>query len=128
MERRVERRGLVGFRVGQGDVQFHVGVAFGQQFELVCAASRSGAAAPRWQDASLWEEEEAAGGLDQRHGQGHHDDLRQHAEQITDLLKEMKNRRFYEKPSIKDKRKRREAERRRRKEARKLRSLRRSRG
>lgn len=44
------------------------------------------------------------------------------------VLKELKNRRFYEKPSIKDKRKRREAERRRRKEARKLRSLRRSRG
>ena len=43
------------------------------------------------------------------------------------VLKELKNRRFYEKPSIKDKRKRREAERRRRKEARKLRSLRRSR-
>jgi small subunit ribosomal protein S21 len=30
------------------------------------------------------------------------------------VLKEVKNRRFYEKPSIKDKRKRREAERRRR--------------
>ena len=44
------------------------------------------------------------------------------------VLKELKNRRFYEKPSIKDKRKRREAERRRRKEARKLRSQRRSRG
>ena len=44
------------------------------------------------------------------------------------VLKELKNRRFYEKPSIKDKRKRREAERRRRKEARKLRSLRRNRG
>ena len=30
------------------------------------------------------------------------------------VLKELKNRRFYEKPSVKDKRKRREAERRRR--------------
>lgn len=37
------------------------------------------------------------------------------------VLKEVKNRRFYEKPSIKDKRKRREAERRRRKEMRKAR-------
>lgn len=41
------------------------------------------------------------------------------------VLKELKNRRFYEKPSIKDKRKRREAERRRRKEARKARAMRR---
>ena len=35
------------------------------------------------------------------------------------VLKELKNRRFYEKPSVKDKRKRRDAERRRRKELRK---------
>lgn len=34
------------------------------------------------------------------------------------VLKELKNRRFYEKPSVKDKRKRREAERRRRRAAR----------
>ena len=34
------------------------------------------------------------------------------------VLKEVKNRRFYEKPSVKDKRKRREAERRRRRAAR----------
>jgi small subunit ribosomal protein S21 len=40
------------------------------------------------------------------------------------VLKELKNRRFYEKPSIKDKRKRREAERRRRKDARKARQQR----
>lgn len=41
------------------------------------------------------------------------------------ILKELKNRRFYEKPSIKDKRKRRDAERRRRKEVRKERAARR---
>ncbi len=41
------------------------------------------------------------------------------------ILKEVKNRRFYEKPSVKDKRKRRDAERRRRKEIRKERALRR---
>ena len=41
------------------------------------------------------------------------------------VLKEVKNRRFYEKPSVKDKRKRRDAERRRRKEARKERMERR---
>lgn len=35
------------------------------------------------------------------------------------VLKELKNRRFYEKPSVKEKRKRRDAERRRRKELRK---------
>lgn len=35
------------------------------------------------------------------------------------ILKELKNRRYYEKPSVKEKRKRRDAERRRRKEARK---------
>ena len=40
------------------------------------------------------------------------------------VLKELKNRLFYEKPSIKDKRKRREAERRRRKDARKARQQR----
>lgn len=43
------------------------------------------------------------------------------------VLKEVKNRRFYEKPSVKDKRKRRDAERRRRKEVRKARAARRSR-
>lgn len=43
------------------------------------------------------------------------------------VLKEVKNRRFYEKPSVKDKRKRRDAERRRRKEARKERAERRRR-
>lgn len=43
------------------------------------------------------------------------------------VLKELKNRRYYEKPSVKDKRKRRDAERRRRKEMRKLRSQRRNR-
>ncbi len=43
------------------------------------------------------------------------------------ILKEVKNRRFYEKPSEKDKRKRRDAERRRRKEARKERAERRRR-
>jgi small subunit ribosomal protein S21 len=41
------------------------------------------------------------------------------------ILKEVKNRRFYEKPSEKDKRKRLDAERRRRKEARKERAERR---
>ena len=41
------------------------------------------------------------------------------------VLKEVKNRRFYEKPSVKDKRKRRDADRRRRKEARKERAERR---
>lgn len=41
------------------------------------------------------------------------------------ILKEVKNRRFYEKPSEKDKRKRRDAERRRRKEIRKERAMRR---
>lgn len=41
------------------------------------------------------------------------------------ILKELKNRRFYEKPSVKDKRKRRDAERRRRKEVRKERAARR---
>jgi small subunit ribosomal protein S21 len=35
------------------------------------------------------------------------------------VLKDLKNRRFYEKPSVKEKRKRRDAERRRRKEVRK---------
>ena len=44
------------------------------------------------------------------------------------ILKELKNRRFYEKPSVKDKRKRRDAERRRRKEMRKARAMRRGRG
>lgn len=43
------------------------------------------------------------------------------------VLKELKNRRFYEKPSVKDKRKRRDAERRRRKEVRKARAARRRR-
>ena len=43
------------------------------------------------------------------------------------VLKEVKNRRFYEKPSVKDKRKRRDADRRRRKEARKERAERRRR-
>lgn len=43
------------------------------------------------------------------------------------VLKEVKNRRFYEKPSVKDKRKRRDAERRRRKDARKARAMRRGR-
>lgn len=43
------------------------------------------------------------------------------------ILKEVKNRRYYEKPSEKDKRKRRDAERRRRKEIRKERALRRRR-
>ena len=43
------------------------------------------------------------------------------------VLKEVKNRRFYEKPSVKDKRKRRDAERRRRKDARKERAMRRGR-
>ncbi|MCB9506443.1 MAG: 30S ribosomal protein S21 [Myxococcales bacterium] len=38
------------------------------------------------------------------------------------VLKELKTRRHYEKPSVKDKRKRRDAERRRRKDARKARS------
>ena len=37
------------------------------------------------------------------------------------VLKELKTRRFFEKPSVKDKRKRRDAERRRRKDARKAR-------
>ena len=41
------------------------------------------------------------------------------------VLKEVKNRRFYEKPSVKDKRKRREAERRRRRALRARRRLRR---
>ena len=41
------------------------------------------------------------------------------------VLKEVKNRRFYEKPSVKDKRKRREAERRRRRAMRARRRLRR---
>jgi len=36
------------------------------------------------------------------------------------VLKEVKNRRFYEKPSVKEKRKRRDAERRRRKDRRKM--------
>ena len=40
------------------------------------------------------------------------------------VLKELKNRRFYEKPSVKEKRKRRDAERRRRKEIRRLRTRR----
>ncbi len=39
------------------------------------------------------------------------------------VLKEIKNRRFYEKPSVKEKRRRRDAERRRRKELRKGPSL-----
>jgi small subunit ribosomal protein S21 len=43
------------------------------------------------------------------------------------VLKEVKNRRFYEKPSVKEKRKRCDAERRRRKEARKVREERRRR-
>ena len=41
------------------------------------------------------------------------------------ILKDLKNRRFYEKPSVKDKRKRADAERRRRKEMRKARQARR---